>query len=249
MPLRTSLLRIYWKMERAITPGLPSSLDVYEQALNEHVLPGWRWLDLGCGHHLLAPWKKAQELNLVAKCSQVVGIDADLASLRNHQSVSVRVAGEIGRLPFPDGCFDLATANVVVEHLQDPEAQFCEIGRVLKPGGWFIFRTPHLYGYTTMLARLLPGPLKRKLVYLLEDREESEVFPTYYRANSRAAIQRIAGKSGLEVVDMRMVLAPAEFSLVPPLAFFELLLLRLLMIEALSGLRTSLVAVLRKTPE
>lgn len=246
MSLQTRLLKIYWAMERAIVPGLPSSLDGYEQELREHIRPGYRWLDLGCGHHLLAPWKKKQELELVGTCQQVVGIDADLLSLRGHQSIPVRLAADISRLPFPDNTFDLVTANVVVEHLQVPEIQFREIGRVLKPGGWFIFRTPHLYGYTTTMARLIPGPVKRKMVYLLEGREESDVFPAYYRANSRAAIHRVAGKSGLEVADIRMLLTPAEFSLVPPLAFFELLLLRLLMTQALTGLRTSLVAVLRK---
>lgn len=40
-----------------------------------------------------------------------------------------------GRLDFPDGMFDLVTANQVFEHVEDPDAALDELCRVLKPTG------------------------------------------------------------------------------------------------------------------
>jgi SAM-dependent methyltransferase len=40
-----------------------------------------------------------------------------------------------GRLPFPDGWFDLVVNNQVMEHVEDLDAALAEIHRVLKPGG------------------------------------------------------------------------------------------------------------------
>jgi SAM-dependent methyltransferase len=40
-----------------------------------------------------------------------------------------------GRIPFPDGYFDIVTNNQVMEHVQDLDATLAEIARVLTPGG------------------------------------------------------------------------------------------------------------------
>lgn len=40
-----------------------------------------------------------------------------------------------GRIPFPDGFFDLVTNNQVMEHVEDLDAVLAEIARVLRPGG------------------------------------------------------------------------------------------------------------------
>ncbi len=101
------------------------------------------WLDIGCGHHILPPWQAKQEQELVAKCSKITGIDAEVNSLVKHRSITRIVAGNISKLPFRDSTFNLVTANMVIEHLDDPESQFREILRVLKPGGTFILHTPN----------------------------------------------------------------------------------------------------------
>src|SRR4030095_86368 len=119
------------------------SQTLYEKVLHSHVTPETKWLDLGCGHHVLPVWREEEERRLVAGCGMLVGMDYDLPSLKKHRSISLRVRGNINRLPFPDSFFDLVTANMVVEHLADPVEQFCEINRVLKPGGRFLFHTPN----------------------------------------------------------------------------------------------------------
>src|SRR5262249_62387141 len=109
-----------------------------------------------------------------------------------HQTLTHRLRGDIGRLPFAADSFDLVTANMVVEHLDKPEQQIREIYRVLAPGGRLIFHTPNKFGYSTLRARLIPEAIKDKLVYFLQRRAAEDGFPAFYLAHPRADIPRPA---------------------------------------------------------
>ena len=233
-------------MRRVIAPTLRYSQYLYEEALSAEVRSGVTWLDLGCGHQILPEWREVQERDLVAQCKTVVGVDYDLLSLRNHRTIARRVRGSISRLPFQDSAFDLATANMVVEHLDDPPAAFREIARVLKPGGVFICHTPNALGYGALLARVIPQRLKILLARLLEGRCDTDVFPAYYRANTRGVIARVAADAGLYVTKARMAVSDAGLVMIPPLGLLELLWIRALMLPPLKPLRTHILAVLTK---
>jgi SAM-dependent methyltransferase len=135
---------------------------------------------------------------------------------------------------------------MVVEHLDNPDTQFREVSRVLRPGGVFLFHTPNALGYFTMLARVVPRPIKLRFVYLLDGRTPEDVFPAYYRANSRRRIERLAHMTGLQVERFTLLVTDAMFAPVPPLAFVELLWLRILMTRHFKPLRTNIIAVMRK---
>ena len=246
VPLRPLLFRTYWALEKVIAPGLKYSHDLYEHVLESEVRGDTEWLDLGCGHQILPQWRAEQEKRLVERCRSVVGIDADRPSLSKHRSIKLRVAGNIGRLPWRDESFTLVTANMVVEHLDAPGAQFAEIARVLKPGGVFIMHTPNRRGYSTIAARLIPERIKKRLVYLLEQREAADVFRTFYRANTREEIERLAGAAGFGVRRIRLIVSSAELVVVPPLVVLELLWIRLLMTSFLKSFRTTIIAILQK---
>lgn len=53
------------------------------------------------------------------------------------------VCGDAFRLPFGSACFDYVVANSVLHHLPDLDRATAEIGRVLRPGGWYIGREPN----------------------------------------------------------------------------------------------------------
>ncbi len=141
--------------------------------------------------------------------------------------------------------FDLITANMVVEHLDNPKAQLKEIHRVLKPGGLFIFHTPNIYGYKTLMAKLIPEIIKDKLLYILEGRKE-DVFPAYYKFNSDRSIKKLANVIGFNVQKVKFLVTSAEFVIVPPIVVAELLWIRLLMTKHFKKFRTNLIAVLQK---
>jgi ubiquinone/menaquinone biosynthesis C-methylase UbiE len=243
---RERLERLYWKMERVITPSLKYSQTVYEDALKANVNKEVRWLDLGCGHQILPTWRFEQEKRLAAGCSLIVGIDPDERSLRNHRSIPNLVQGDAAALPFAAESFDLVTANMVVEHLENPHPVFHEVHRVLRPGGRFLFHTPNARGYITKFGRLLPEKLKMTLIHKLEERRTEDVFRTFYRANEEKQIIRLARSSGFVSSEIRFIETCAVFMIVPPLAALELLWIRLLLTNPLRHWRTNLIVTLQK---
>jgi ubiquinone/menaquinone biosynthesis C-methylase UbiE len=243
---RKSLYSLYWKMERLLVPELKYCQYIYEDVLNAAVKSDTKWLDLGCGHQVLPEWRFEQEKRLVEKAGMVVGIDADLPSVEKHRSVHLRLVGNISALPFRENSFDLITANMVVEHLDNPMVQFQEVSRVLKPGGVFVFHTPHAHGYATVMARLLPERFKPALIRILQGRPTEDVFKTFYRANTEADIQRFAQATGFDPIEIRLIASSAELAMLPPLAFLELLWIKLTLTRVFRRFRTNLIVTLAK---
>jgi SAM-dependent methyltransferase len=240
------LRRSYRALKGVIHPSLRYAQTVYEDVLSGYVKTGTRWLDVGCGHHILPEWRGDAEAQMLARCVLVVGVDADTQALSKHRSIHVRVAAKLPDLPFRPESFDLVTANMVVEHLATPAADFATMARLLTPGGYLVLHTPNALGHATIGARLVPEPLKKRLVRLLDGRVADDVYPTYYRANTPARIRAHADALRLEVERIALIGSDAVTALVPPLALLELLWIRLVSLPALAPLRSNMIAVLRK---
>jgi len=74
-----------------------------------------------------------------------------------------------------DGSVDVIMSRSVLEHIADPIAMYREMSRILRPGGHFIFLTGNLWDY-------------------------SDTFPVQYKTNTRSAVVKYAGSSGLQLV-------------------------------------------------
>jgi len=93
-------------------------------------------LDFGCGAGAVVIAGRARGID-------VFGVDTFEAREERRDALeaagllgdAVREVGSEGRLPFPDGTFDLVTANQVFEHVRDFGPPLDEIARVLRPGG------------------------------------------------------------------------------------------------------------------
>lgn len=107
------------------------------------------------------------------------------------------VLGRCEQLPFVAGAFDMVVAYLVFEHLPEPRLAFREYARVLKPGGYLVFKTPAVHTPLFLLARLLPTGLHRRLKGRIGV-AEGEVFPTYYRANTLRRLERELGAAGFQ---------------------------------------------------
>lgn len=246
MDAREACRAFYRNVQSVIAPTLKYSQAIYESVLTSYVGAGKDWLDLGCGHQLLPPWRHEQEKRLVARARSLVGLDYDFDALCQHRTIVDRVRGDVSRLPFRGDAFDLISANMVFEHLRRPEAQLAEIFRALRPGGKLIFHTPNKYGYGAIIGRLIPGGLKIRLAWLLQGRLEKDVYPTFYRINSSSAIRHVAERVGFQVKKIKLIVSSPNFVMIPPLVVFELLLLRLLMTRSMRRLRTNIIVVLEK---
>lgn len=244
---RARLFRAYWELERRIAPGLDSSQAHYEAVLRRYVSQATRWLDLGCGRHLLPEWRRDAERELIGRAAAVAGVDLDFDSLRDNKSVPFLCRSSVGELPFAPASFSLVTANMVMEHVDAPATVLRELHRVLVPGGHLVFHTPNAGAFPTVVARLLPDRVKRYLAQILDGRESKDVFPTHYRANRPGEIRRQAAETGFEVTELHLVSTNAVFALVPPLAALELLWIRSLRTPDRAHRRSNIIAVLTRT--
>ena len=243
---RDLLYQAYAGMEQRIAPGLRYSQDEYEAVLGRYVTAGTTWLDLGCGRRVLPAWRADSERHLVALAQHVVGIDLDLASLHDNESIRDLCQSSVTALPFADASFDLVTANMVMEHVDNPPRMLREVYRTLRPGGTLVFHTPNSRAFPTVLTRLLPDAIKQRAAYLLDGRESKDVFATFYRANSASEIRRMADGAGFVVVELKLVSTTATFALILPLAAVELLWIRSLRAPARAEKRSNIIAVLQR---
>jgi len=153
-------------------------------------------LDFGAGRGTwmedeLAPYRRGLRM-LKGKVGKVVGVDIDHA-VRANPALDEAVVLEPDRpLPFADAAFDLIVADMVFEHVTQPENVARELDRVLRPGGWLCARTPNRLGYIALGAMLMPAPLHRRLLRRAQpDRQSRDIFPAVYRMNSRTLLLRL----------------------------------------------------------
>lgn len=101
-----------------------------------------------------------------------------------------------------DGSMDLVYSRSVMEHIEDADAAYREIFRVLRHGGKYIFLTPNRYDYASLIASLVPNRFHSRIVRYAEGRKEADTFPTFYRSNSFSCIRELADSSGFQVVEL-----------------------------------------------
>ena len=189
---------------RAMRPGWSPSGEQLEALVRGIITHQSTVMDLGCGRGGVVElfWR---EVKLAA------GLDPDVPSLVEHRTHGMPVVtGQGEQLPFASESFDLVVCVWVLEHLRSPEIVLREVFRVLRPGGHFVFLTPNLRNpllAVNRLGRALPQ-LQRRLVPRLYGRLEADTFPVQYRANTAGAIRALAGRSGLQVAELRVVADP-----------------------------------------
>lgn len=209
--------------------------------IHEHLGPG-QVLDLGAGAGIL------DFLDLRGRGRVIVGLDLDPA-IGNNTLLDFAVIGSGDHLPFPDAAFDLVVANNLLEHLENAERVFSEIIRTMKPGGVLIFKTPNKYHYVPLIARLTPHRL-HALMVRGRGRSKEDVFPTYYRANSRRKLMKIADRSGFREVRLTTVEGRPEYCRIAwPIYLVGLIYERVVnATRVLSGLRVVIIGEMKKPP-
>lgn len=162
--------------------------------------PNQTVLDLGAGRaawfgDLSIPSTTRSLLDLRGDGRILYGCDIDPVvrtnPLLNEASV---LASSDSRLPYEDNSMDIVVSDWTFEHLADPAVTASEVGRVLRPGGWLCVRTPNKNGYISVANRAVPERLHTCILKKIQPhRQEQDVFPTHYRANTAGAVRDAFG--------------------------------------------------------
>jgi SAM-dependent methyltransferase len=137
--------------------------------------------------------------------ARVVGVDIDPAVISNTDLDEAQCISEDGVLPFPDGTFDIALGDWVMEHVKFPSLLLSEIQRVLRTGGSFFLRTPNKYHYVTLIARCTPYWFHKSVANWARGYapEQHDPWPTYYRLNSRSKVEAEGYKAGFGRIELQ----------------------------------------------
>lgn len=168
--------------------------DHYEALLSGLVLPGTRWLDVGCGRDLF-PFNKPLAQLLAARAGRLTGVDPD-PTLDENPFVHDRVRQPIDAFDGGHG-YDLVSLRMVAEHIDDPAACAAAVAKALTPGGLAVVYTVNACSPVPLLTRLLPMPLRHRLKRFLWRTEPKDTFPTRFRMNTRRRLRRLLGAAGL----------------------------------------------------
>jgi SAM-dependent methyltransferase len=220
----------YRRVKRWLDPHSEYTQITYGRVLNDALGPSVRWLDAGCGHEILKYGAGTEQFDLGSKARMLVGCDLDISSLRTARQIKYRLCSNLEALPIKSDSFDVVSLNNVAEHLQHPDKVFAEIARVLRKGGRLIVHTPNVRSYEAQAGRLarvlLPERVVFGLIKFMEHREEKDVFPTVYQANTRERLIELASSHGMRVERVSLLRYRPLLYFVAPFAVIELLLSR-----------------------
>jgi len=214
----------------------------YVGLLRAHIKSGARVLDIGPGG--AGSFGHARYLPFC----HVVGVDPDPA-VRQNTALAEAVVGRAEDLPFDSCSFDAAVSNYTLEHIGDPPRAAREIYRVLLGGGVFVFRTPNLWHYASLLSLVVPQRLHTGLAHWAKRKKAGRMTcRTVYHCNTVGAIRRAFLPAGFQVVLLETLEAePSYLQFCAPAFLLGVAYERMVSRhEALARLRANICGVLRK---
>lgn len=212
------------------------------EVILEYLKPEFTVLDIGAGRG------RIKEMDFKALSHRVYGVDPDKRVVENpllHEGFE----GLGDNMPFfQDAQFDMIFSDNVFEHVEHPEKLFNEVNRVLKPKGLFINKTPNKFHYMPLVASITPTSF-HKFINRLRGRDESDTFPTFYRANSRSAQKRHATLAGFKVERFIIVESRPEYMRMTFLTYpFGIIYERLVNLLRIHSMKAVLISVMTKKP-
>lgn len=234
--------RLVAALDRRWYPQCQTNWDdeLFRKIVLSHIDARSALLDLGAGAGIV------DAMDFRCNVERVCGVDLDERVLANPFLHEAKI-GSAEAIPYAGEAFDVVFADNVLEHLPEPEKAFREIQRVLKPGGWFLAKTPNKWHYMPIAAQLTPHAFHR-YYNRLRGREHQDTFPTRYRANTSRKIHQLASASGLIVDRISLIEGRPEYLRVHPLTYaIGFIYERLVNVSnALDFLRILLIAELRR---
>ncbi len=211
----------------------------------ENIRPDSRILEIGAG-----PTNACSQT--LSAIGNVTGLDID-PDVKNNSFLSRAVVYDGRKMPFDDATFDACVSNWVLEHVEYPIEHFREVARVLRPGGVYCLRTPNLYHYVSMGARLLPHSMHlliaNRLRRLADDAHDP--YPTWFRSNSRRKLEKLCRVAGLNKPSITMLEPEPSYGRAHPILFYPFMAYERLVncSRMFEGVRLTILLAAHKPPE
>jgi len=174
--------------------SIDGTIEFYTR-INALIKKEMKILDFGAGR---ASWMEEDDceyrktlLTLKGKANYCAACDID-PIVKQNQNADETFLITIGEaLPFDDETFDIVISDYTFEHIAEPDNVIKEFNRILKPGGWICARTPNQFGYVSIITRLVKNSLHSRLLkYAQPNRKALDVFPTTFKLNTLAKIEK-----------------------------------------------------------
>ena len=205
--------RIYYRLRRFFPHADVSVASAYPSVVGEFARSGQVIVDVGGG----------AQCAFARECagSHIIAVDISPSELQKNRDVADCRVGDVTRqIPVPDGSSDIVSSRFVLEHLCGVDTFAREAYRVLKPGGVFITLFPNKYAPFSVINRLLPVSLARRVAYMFKEQAaEFGIFPAYYEYCSPRAFRQLLESQGFTSVDVKVAYSQSSyFNFCVPLA-------------------------------
>ena len=124
----------------------PHPYDTLEREVRRRLSPQHTLFEIGCGR--TAPLLR----HFLGDAERLWGIDlVDFRAEDLPKEIEIHQA-DAAKTGLEDSSVDLAYSRAVMEHVEDADAVFQEMYRVLRPGGSYVFLTPSLWDYASLFS-------------------------------------------------------------------------------------------------
>lgn len=198
-------------------------------------------LDVGAGAGIV------MQMNFKDEFAEVIGIDPDKRVVDN-QYLDKGYVGLADNMPmFEDNYFDVIISDNVFEHIDNPDAVFSEVKRVLKMGGVLMAKTPNKYHYMPLIATYTPTWF-HKFYNKLRGRKSIDTFPTRYLLNSKKDLSIIAEKNAFLIEYIKFYEGRPEYLRIFFFTYiFGILYEKIVNIFSLNQLKILIIVKMRKS--